>query len=57
MTTIAIAIVGSAITLERAIKKRSKALIPSIKQRRLRAITLQGVIEKSQIVLSQYWKI
>ena len=57
MTTIAIAIVGSAITLERAIKKRSKELIPSIKQRRLRAITLQGVIEKSQIVLSQYWKI
>ena len=34
---------------EREVKKRSKELIPKIKQRRLRAITLQRAIEKSRI--------
>mgnify|MGYP007022921225 CR=1 FL=1 len=29
-------------------KKRSKELIPKMKQRRLRAITLQGAIEKNE---------
>ena len=28
-----------------------------MKQSRLRVITLQGAIEKSQILLTQYWKI
>ena len=41
------------ITLECAIKKRSKELIPKMKQRRLRGITLLGTIEKSAILLSQ----
>ena len=41
-TTIALAIVGRAITLEREIKKRSKELI--------RGITLQGAIEKRHIL-------
>ena len=40
MTTIALAIVGRAITIEREIKRRSKEIIAKIKQRRLRAITL-----------------
>ena len=48
-----VAIVRRAITIERAIKKRSKELIPK-KQQRLRAITLQGEIEKSPILQSQY---
>ena len=48
-TTIAITIVVRAITLGRAIKKRSKKLIPKIKQRIIIAITLQGPIEKSPI--------
>ena len=38
---------------ERAIKKR-KELIPKRMQRGLRVITLQGAIEKSPILLSQY---
>ena len=42
-----IAIVGRAITIEMEIKKRSKNIIPNIKQRRLRAITLQVAIDKS----------
>ena len=40
---------------ERAIKK-SKELIPKRMQKELRVITLQGAIEKSPILLSQYWK-
>ena len=44
-TTIGIAIVGRAITIER-----------EIKERRLRTITLLGAIEKSLILQSQYWK-
>ena len=49
-----IAIVRRAINDGRVIKKRSKELIPKIKQRRLRAITLQEPIEKNPIMLSQY---
>ena len=40
MTTIAIAIVGKAITSEREIKGRSKEIIAKMKKRRLRAITI-----------------
>ena len=40
----------------RAIKKRSKEMIPKRMQIGLRVITLQGAIEKSPILLSQYWK-
>ena len=50
----AIAIVGKAITLER--EPRSKEMIPKRMQEGLRVITLQGAIEKSPILLSQYWK-
>ena len=53
VTTIAITIVGRMIALERAISKKSKELIPKVKQRRLRAITLQQTINKSLILLSQ----
>ena len=53
--TIDLVKVGRAMTLERAIKKRSKELIPKMKQKKI-AITLQGAIEKSTILLSQYWK-
>ena len=41
---------------ERAIKKTSKDLIQKRMQRGLRVITLQGAIEKSPILLLQYWK-
>ena len=37
-------------------QKRSKELIHKRMQRGLRVITLQGAIEKSPILLSQYWK-
>ena len=37
-------------------RKEAKKTDAKIKQRRLRAITLQGAIEKSQILLLQYWK-
>ena len=47
MTTIDIATVGKVITIERAIKKITKELIPKMKQGRLRVITLQGTIKKS----------
>ena len=57
MTAIAIAIVGRAIIKEKAIKKRVKELIPKMKKKRLRGIHLQRAIEKSAILLSQYWKI
>ena len=50
-TTIAIAIVVRAIIIIRAIKERSKELILKIKPRRLGAITLQGAIKKSLILL------
>ena len=56
MTTIAIAIVGRAVTLGRAINKRSKELIPKMKQRRTKAIPLQESIEKSPILPFQYSK-
>ena len=52
----AIEIVERAITIERTIKKRSKDLIPKIKQIRSRAINVQGAIEKCLILLSQYWR-
>ena len=37
-------------------QKRSKELIPKSMQKVLRVITLQGAIEKSPMLLSQYWK-
>ena len=37
-------------------KKKSKVLMPKIKQRKLRALTLKGAIEKSPIFLLQYWR-
>ena len=45
------AIIGRAIILETAIKKRSKNYLKKIK-----ATTLQGAIEKSPILLLQYWE-
>ena len=44
-----------AITLEREQQKNNE-LIPKMMQRGLGVITLQGVIEKSPILLSQYLK-
>jgi hypothetical protein len=42
---------------KRAIKKEAKNLyLPKRLQRGLRVITLQGLIKKSPILLSQYWK-
>ena len=41
-----------AITLEREIRERSKEIIPKMRQRQLRAFTIQGAIEKSPILLS-----
>ena len=43
-----------AITIERSVKKRRKELIPKMKQRRIRAITLKEAIEKGPILLSQF---
>ena len=40
--------------VERALKKRSKELMPKMKQERFRAITLQGAIAKSLILPWQY---
>ena len=57
MTTIAIAIVGRAITLERESSKKEQELIRKRMQRGLRVITLQGAIEESPILLSQYCKL
>ena len=45
------------ITINREIKKRSKEFIPKIKQRRLRAITIQGVTKKSLILYRNVGKI
>ena len=50
---VVIAIVGRTITIERAIYKRRKELIPKIKQR---AISLQVAIEKNPILLFEYRK-
>ena len=47
MTTIAIAILGRAITVEREIKKISKEITAKMKQKKLREITLQEAIEKN----------
>ena len=47
-TTIAIAIVGRAITLEREPSKKKQKLIPKMMQRRLRVITLRGATEKNE---------
>ena len=44
------------IAIDNYIKERSKDFILKIKQIRLRAITLQGAIEKSLILRKQYWK-
>ena len=41
---------------ERAIKKEAKNRYKKRMKRGLRVITLQGAIEKSPILLSQYWK-
>ena len=68
VTTIAIAIVGRAITIWEAIQKRIlqnsyKNLSKEIKSDNFcyrkvgRTITKWGTIEKSPILLSQYWKI
>ena len=37
-------------------KENRKEIITKFKVRKLRAITLQGAIKKSQILISQYWK-
>ena len=47
--TIVIPVVERAITIARAIKIRSKELMPKIKQRRIIAITVHETIEKSSI--------
>ena len=52
MTTIAIAIVGRAITLERKPSKRSKELIPKMMQRGLSDNCTRGNIEKSNIAIA-----
>ena len=36
--------------------ERSKEIIPKMNERQLRVITSQGAIEKSPILLFQYWK-
>ena len=41
-------------TIEKEIKERSQEIVAKMKQRRLRAVTLQGAIEKSPILLLQY---
>ena len=53
ITIIPIMIVGRAITIKEG---RSKEIIVNMNSRTLRAISLQGAIEKSPILLSQYWK-
>ena len=45
-----------AITLESEPSKKKQKTDTKWMQRGLRVITLQGAIEKSQILLSQYWK-
>ena len=47
---------GRAITIEREINKECKQLIQKNKQRRLRALLLQGAIDKSLMLLLQYGK-
>ena len=41
---------------DKSIKERGEDLKPKMKQRTLRAITVQEAIEISPILLSQYWK-
>ena len=48
-TTIAITIVGRAITIRTIIKKRSKRIVPKMKQKRARI--LKGAIDKIPILL------
>ena len=38
-------------TIERKLEERSEEIIPKMKQRRLKVITLQGAIENSPILL------
>ena len=61
MTAIAVAIVGRAITIREAIQKRSHEPIYKTytknEAKGLRAITKVGAIEKSSILLSQYWNL
>ena len=54
-TTIAIAILGRAITLEREPSKKKQRTDTKKDAKRIK-ITLQEAIEKSPILLSQYWK-
>ena len=49
-------IFGRAITIQRKIEEKGNGILPKNKQRRLRAITLQGTINKSLILLVQYMK-
>ena len=46
--------IANVITIEKKIKERSKEVIPKLRLRRLKAITLQGskAIKKSPILLS-----
>ena len=55
-TTIVIVIVGRAITLERKLSKKKQSIDTKTDAKGLRVISLQGAIEKSPILLSQYWK-
>ena len=48
-TTITMAIVGRAINTDGNMKERGKEIILNMNQNRLRAITLQGTIEKGSI--------
>ena len=52
----AIAIVGRAITLEREPSKKKQRTDTKTDAKKIRVITLQGTIEKSPILISQYWK-
>ena len=47
-TNIAIKIVGKVITIHIAFKKRIKEILPKIKQRRLRAIALKGIMKEKE---------
>ena len=47
-------IVGRVIILKRAMNKRSKEFIPKLKKLGVITIVLQGAIQKTPILLSQY---
>jgi len=49
-TISALVIVGRAITIKKEIKERRKHILPKMKQRRLRTITLQGATSKIPIL-------